>query len=120
MRPLMWFCAALIFGGALACVFIYQSRVAVVSLEVAGRSDQAQQNWSDSKQLCEREGAGSRLPSVMELIGIYYWRDDLTLHPATDYWSNLVIANYAFGLNSRRGWLSFDRLNDEDHALCVR
>lgn len=103
-----------------AAAWIFLSRGSVDGLEVGPGSADQQQTWHDSVALCDRLAGGWRLPGITELLGIYYWRDDIRLHPRTDYWSADVVGGYGFGLNSNLGWLSFDRLADEDHALCVR
>ena len=77
--------------------------------------------WQDANQLClSQQGNHWRLPEIWELAGLYYFRNDVSFYPRTDYWSQTRLLGYGFGLNSRMGILSYDVLDDEDHVLCVK
>jgi hypothetical protein len=76
--------------------------------------------WQDANQFCLSQQHNWRLPNISELTGLYYFRNDVSFYPATDYWSQTRFLGYGFGLNTRTGILSYDVLDDEDHFLCVK
>jgi len=77
-------------------------------------------DWYHADNICSQAGSGWTLPSISQLIGLFYFNPDASWNRATDYWSETRINNYGFGLNTRLGILSFDVLHDQDHFICVR
>lgn len=77
-------------------------------------------DWSEVNQYCHQQAGGWRLPSIIELIRLYHFSDEMSFIHATDYWSQTDIGDYVFGLNTGTGLLSFDRKQDQDHFVCVK
>lgn len=79
-----------------------------------------QVSWQDAKSDCHSLGKDWSLPSIYQLLALYYRHTNLELVDNTDYWSHNAIAGFAFGLNTGRGITSFDRFADTDHFLCIK
>ncbi len=75
--------------------------------------------WQDANEYCLEEMDSAKLPTIFELVAIAWFRDDIELVKSTDYWSATAIAGWAFGYNTKSRILSFDRINDDDHFLCI-
>jgi hypothetical protein len=76
-------------------------------------------DWQAADRVCRDLPEGQRLPSIGQLLRLYYSDAAIDWHPATDYWSSSRLSDYAFGLNSRFGITSFDRIDDQDHLICI-
>lgn len=76
--------------------------------------------WRDAKKRCELLGDGWQLPSLYQLLALYYRESPVEFIDATDYWSRNRVSGFAWGLNTARGIASFDVLADTDHYLCIR
>ena len=81
--------------------------------------DVSEVTWEDAMSRCGSEVNEGTLPSIYQLIAIYYQRSDIELIKDTDYWSRNSFAGYAFGLNTGLGIPSFDKHADTDHFLCI-
>ena len=92
---------------------------AVQKLDVQVITEQ-EKSWQHSELSCKAQKGNWHLPDILELMGIFYFREDIKLNRLTDYWSRSVILGRGFGLNTRYGILSYDVLSDIDHFLCVR
>ncbi|NNJ91122.1 MAG: hypothetical protein HKP55_05565 [Gammaproteobacteria bacterium] len=77
-------------------------------------------DWYKADTACSNMEGGWRLPSISQLVGLFYLNSDTRWKSATDYWSDTRINGRGFGLNTRLGILSFDVLRDQDHFICVR
>ena len=77
-------------------------------------------DWQNAEAACAQAPGGWQLPSVMQLVGLFYFNPETRWVVSTDYWSNTLISDRGFGLNTSLGILSFDVLKDEDHFICVR
>lgn len=96
---------------------------AASSLEKASvyQPTMAQLDWQDSVAACESlEGQQWQLPSIDQLMFLFYFHSELKFVGKTDYWSNTRLFGRGFGLNTHWGILSYDVLEDEDHFLCVK
>lgn len=80
----------------------------------------AEVSWQDASANCGALGTDWTLPTLYQLLAIYYRRSDIMLVESTDYWSRNQFMGYAFGLNTGRGIASFDRFADTDHYLCIK
>jgi len=76
-----------------------------------------QRNWREAAGYCRQHRA--RLAHIQELLYLY-WSTDFVFTPKTDYWSQTQWRNRALGINTRFGILSYDKIDDEDHAICVQ
>lgn len=98
--------------------------VAVLRTESAGLETKhistEQFSWSNSAQQCSALASDWRLPTMIELLALNYGNQQKLFIEQTDYWSSDSLFSYAFGLNTHRGIISFDRHADTDHFLCVR
>ncbi len=79
---------------------------------------ETQLTLEQAEGLCQANYPGSRLPTVIEMLGIYYFSDQ-ALRNRTDYWTRTRLLGHGFGVNTHLGILSFDVPEDEDHFLCV-
>ena len=77
-------------------------------------------SWQEASAKCENLQQGWALPSVLTLVGLYYFSNEIVWNPATDYWSKTQLFNRGFGLNTGLGILSFDVMQDQDHFICTR
>ena len=77
-------------------------------------------DWFKADSACSEVGSGWELPTITQLVGLFYFNSDTSWNRSTDYWSNTRISDRGFGLNTRLGILSFDVLRDQDHFICVR
>lgn len=82
-------------------------------------TDVIEVSWEDAMSSCSALGPGWTLPSIYQLIAIYYLRSDIELIEKTDYWAHNSFAGYSFGLNTSLGITSFDKHADTDHFICV-
>lgn len=77
-------------------------------------------DWYKANIACGKTDGGWYLPSITQLLGLFYFNSDTSWNRSTDYWSDTLISGRGFGLNTKLGILSFDMLRDEDHFICVR
>jgi hypothetical protein len=77
-------------------------------------------DWYNADNACSQIGGGWALPSISQLVGLFYFNSNASWNRSTDYWSNTRISDRGFGLNTKLGILSFDVLRDQDHFICVR
>ncbi len=98
-----------------------------VTLWLAGRQieklyiadgGEVQLTLEQAEGFCQTTYPGSRLPTVVEMLGIYYFSGQ-ALRKRTDYWTQTRLLGHGFGVNTHLGILSFDVPEDEDHFLCV-
>ncbi len=90
----------------------------VSSLKISSKAPK-QLVWQDANEYCREEMDNAKLPTIFELVAIAWFRDDIELVKLTDYWSATEMAGWAFGYNTKSRILSFDRINDDDHFLCI-
>lgn len=108
------FITALLMGG-----WLYWS-VRVSDRLVVSNVASQQMSWVDASLYCKTlPDKEWRLPSMNELFGLHYGRRH-GLIANTDFWSDSLILERGFGLNTRLGWFSFDHISDDDHVICVR
>jgi len=96
-----------------------QAHSSTINKEVLKITDE-EYNWSEAMSSCIDLKEGWVLPSVLELVGLYYFNNDIRWHKPTDYWSSTRMLNRGFGLNTRFGILSLDAMQDQDHFICIR
>jgi hypothetical protein len=77
-------------------------------------------DWHKANMACSEAAGGWSLPSITQLVGLFYFNHDTHWHKSTDYWSDTLLTGRGFGLNTKLGILSYDVLTDQDHFICVR
>ena len=77
-------------------------------------------DWHQADNACNEAAGDWDLPSITQLVGLFYFKHDTHWQRSTDYWSDTLISGRGFGLNTKLGVLSFDVLSDQDHFICVR
>ena len=77
-------------------------------------------DWHQADNACSEAAGAWNLPSITQLVGLFYFDRHTYWNRSTDYWSDTLISGRGLGLNTKLGILSFDVLSDQDHFFCVR